>query len=197
MHKDTHPVKFVEEGIMNKVNYEIALKDVCDQELQILKRGCCSSIVKGHFYVEEGVCKVTAEVCGLFHLKTFLESDDVHGNRFETATKLYKDILGWLCKVTEAVLSIEEYLVAKNAVSIRLEDLYFESKGGHALLLLKPSKDSFFKELCSVCDEIFALCPQSNADTIRSRLESQNADMLLSPKDLLRFLSSWSCELNG
>lgn len=182
---------------MNEVKYEIALKDTCEQQLQLLKRGCCPSIVKGSFYVEKDICRVTADVSGLFHLKTFLENEESHEERFESSARFYKGILSWLRKIVEAFVSVEMFLVPESAISIRLEDLYFESEQGRAVFLLKPSDEGFFEKLCNVCNEIFEICPQSNADIIRSRLETQNASALLSTQDLLRLLSSWACEMNG
>lgn len=182
---------------MNQLTYEIALKDTCEQQLQLLKRGCCPSIAKGSFYIENNICSVKADVSGLFHLKTFLTSGEVCGDRFESSAKFYKDILSWLRKIIEAYVCVEAFLVPVHAVSVQLEDLYFQSESGRAVFLLKPSSKGFFENLCGVCSEIFEICPQSNADIIQSRLETQNAHALLSMQDLLRFLSSWTFEIDG
>ena len=181
---------------MNEVKYEIAKIGTCEQQLQVMKRGCCSSIIKGDFYLEGNVFNVTTVVSGFFHLETFLKNGSLYAERFESSAKLYKDTLGWLRKIVEALLLSEDYLIPSQALSIRLEDLYYESEQGPALLLLKPSQGEFFEKVCKVCDEIFAICPQSNADIIRKQLQIQNANALLSLQDLLRLLSSWACELN-
>lgn len=181
---------------MNQVNYEMNLKDINEHKLQILKRGACPSILKGSFYIEQDICHVTIDVCGLFHLKTFLNEKGVEHKRFESSVQLYRETLGWLRKIVESALLAGDYLIDKNMFSMLLEDLYFESKKGRACLILKPSEESFFQRLCTLCNDIYTNCPASNADVLRGRLEEQNAKAVLSLQDILRLLSSWEYELS-
>ena len=181
---------------MNQVNYDTNLKEMNSHKLQIIKRGCCPSILKGTFYIEKDVCSVTVDVRGLFHLKTFLGESNANHNRFESRVQPYKEMLGWLRKIVESVLVAEEYLIDKNAFSLSVEHLYFASRKGNAFLILKPSEGSFFQKLCILCDDIYAICPSTNGDVLRKRLEEENAKALLNLHDLLRLLSSLECELN-
>jgi len=180
---------------MNEVAYEIALEDAKEYSLEVMKRGCCPSVIKAVFYEENKKCNVRADVHGLFHLKTFLSGFGHKKERFEPSSSLHKEVLRWLRKMVEALIVANEYLIAEDALSFLFEDLYFKSRQGCAVFLLKPSGGSCFEKLCRVCEEIFEICPESNADAIKAQLQLQYANTLPSLHDILRLLSSWECEI--
>ncbi|NCB41529.1 MAG: hypothetical protein EOM59_02805 [Clostridia bacterium] len=180
---------------MNELIYEIALESITEYSLEVMKRGCCPYVIKAVFYTEGECCKVKADVHGFFHLKTFLSSVERKRGRFDSSISLHKEVLGWLRKIIEALAASKEYLMTEDFVSFLLDDLYFESRQGRAVFLMKPSKGSSFEKLCRLCEEISEACPDSNADIIKTRLQLQNANSLLGLQDVLRFLSSWECEI--
>lgn len=187
---------YVEEGNMIRENYHFDIEHVSEHALQVFKRGCCPSLMTGYFYRQEDICHVCIAAGGLFHLETFLKKGGVKEQRFEASVQPYKDTLGWLRKIVEGVALAEQYLVDKNLLSMRLEDMYFEAGKGNVRLLLKPSSLGFFESLCELCTEIFMVYPQSNGDVIRGRLEKENVKSVLNLHAVLRLLSSWECELN-
>lgn len=180
---------------MTKLVYALPGSAISDHQLQVVTRGCCRGMVGASYIQTKESLQMTAAVSGLFHLRTFLTAQNSPGERSDGNLHLFKEVLGWLRRILEALDLAEEYLIPFDSIGLELDFIYFETRKGRALLLLNPSEKGFIERLQLLCMEIFSMDPRSNADVIAERLLRVNAECLLDRKAVLRLLSSWEYEL--
>ncbi|MDD4445403.1 MAG: hypothetical protein PHC36_06295 [Eubacteriales bacterium] len=166
-------------------------------KLEVLRRGCCPALAEASLRENSECLDISVHAAGLFHVSTYLDS--LCGNCIEHRLKngMIPEVLGWLRRITEAIDTLEEYLIFEEDVSLCLSDLYFEAERGSARLLLKPSGVRLIEGLSRLCGEIHRQYPESNADLVARRLRERNAVQLMDRRALLAFLSAWECELRS
>ncbi|HRV32915.1 MAG TPA: hypothetical protein P5281_01100 [Anaerovoracaceae bacterium] len=182
---------------MSFVKYTLTAPRPSDHKVEVLRRSCCPALAEASLFTHGEELAVTVRIAGLFHLKTYLEHQDASSEDHRLRGGQVPEILGWLRRVTEAMDLAAEYLIEEKDISLALEDLYFDAKEGPARLLLKSSDGTLIEGLISLCGEMYALCPDSNADLVARRLRERNAEQLMERRTLLAYLSGWACELNG
>ncbi|HCU08179.1 MAG TPA: hypothetical protein DF480_04320 [Clostridiales bacterium] len=180
---------------MIHVRYSLSDHRPESYKLEVLKRGCCPALAESSFCEDGGILDIAVHAAGLFHVSTYLETRCTGGTDHRLKEGMVPEVLRWLRRVTEAMDSLEEYLIFEEDVSFCLSDLYFAGERGPARLLLKPSGMKLIEGLSSLCAEIHQRYPESNADLIARRLCERNAAQLMDRSALLSFLSAWACEL--
>ena len=154
-----------------------------EYEYKLLQSGCCSALVSGSYYIEDGEPVLTYDFSGLTPLSMYISEDR------SRVMNCFNQGLDAVIAVAEAAVLAADYLIPAEDLSIRFSDIYFDAAGKARLMLNEEADDECegaaeaFRSLCREIDEAF---PFTKAAGIADKIKSQNIRRILSTLSALK-----------